>query len=265
MQIQAFVDDSGGKGHSRHFVLAGLVATAGSWVAFSSEWKACLAAQPAIPLFKMSEAASRSKAFGGFSSQARDDKLRSLARVINRHASFVVSSVIEMDAAKISPTSHLKPFRDPYFWPFHTLITGICFDLWDLGVREKFEIVFDEQLIFGPRARRWYPFWKEMMRVKYPEESAIFPEDVFFRTDHDMVPLQAADLFAWCIRRNTDNPIEKAFEWLLDEMPNVKWSEYSYLMDEERFRVLNAMTRDLLRDGEMPPHLTALWREIQEN
>ena len=152
--IQAFVDDSGGKGHSRHFVLAGLVATAENWVAFSHEWKACLAAQPAIPLFKMSEASSRSKAFGGFSMQARDDKLRSLARVINRHASFVVSSVIEMEAARISPTSHLKPFRDPYFWPFHTLITGICFDLWDLGIRDRFEIVFDEQLIFGPRARR---------------------------------------------------------------------------------------------------------------
>lgn len=265
MLIQAFVDESGGKGQSRHMVLAGVVASAYSWAEFSKEWKACLNAHPTIPKLKMSEAAALSGAFGRFSESARDEKLRNLAQVINRHVSFMASSVIRMEAAELHITGGVKPFRDPYFLPFHTLIMGICLDLWDHGIRERFEIVFDEHVIFGPRAHRWYPLMKEIIKYKEPEAAQILPGDPMFRTDDEFMPLQAADLFAWCIRRNTDNPEELAFEWLLDEIPNVKSSTYSYFMDEERFRVLNAQTQEILRNGSLPPQVQALWTEIRES
>jgi len=265
MLIQAFVDDSGGKGHSDHFVLAGLVSTAEEWANFSVEWKACLESHPAIPLFKMNEAAARRGAFERFSESARDEKLRELARVINRRTSFMISSVMRMEDSKHHVAGGLKPFKDPYFLPFHTLIMGICLDLWDHGIRQRFEITFDEQVIFGPRAMQWYPLMKEIIKLKERDAATLLPEDPMFRSDDNSLPLQAADLFAWCIRRNTDDPEKEVFGWLLKEMPNVKRSSYSYFMDEERFCALNEQTKKILEDKNIPPYIANLMKQLQNN
>lgn len=58
MAVQVFVDDSGGKGHGKHFALVGLVAESESWEAFSVEWAACLAEHPKISMLKMRDAAA---------------------------------------------------------------------------------------------------------------------------------------------------------------------------------------------------------------
>lgn len=85
MVIQAFVDDSGSKGSTPHFVLAGLVGSSASWAEFSDEWALVLKEAPAIRIFKMKEAAGLTGQFRGMSAPQRDDKLRALARVINRY------------------------------------------------------------------------------------------------------------------------------------------------------------------------------------
>src|SRR5262245_15297177 len=81
MPIQAFVDDSGGKGHSRHFVMAGLVGHSEGWAVFADEWRRCLQESPAIATFKMQQAAALKGQFFGFSKEERDEKLRKLARI----------------------------------------------------------------------------------------------------------------------------------------------------------------------------------------
>jgi len=98
MSVQAFVDDSGGKGHSRHFVLAGLVGSSEAWVEFSDERKSCLKQHPAIGVFKMKEAAGCSGQFRGLTERQRDDKLRTLARVINRYPKLSTYSMIDLGA-----------------------------------------------------------------------------------------------------------------------------------------------------------------------
>jgi hypothetical protein len=54
------------------------------------------------------------------------------------------------------------------------------------------------------------------------------------------VPLQASDLFAWCIRAGTNigTSGERPFEWLLPELNRVYQSEYSQYYDEERLTAL---------------------------
>jgi hypothetical protein len=119
MVIQAFVDDSGGKGHSRHFVLAGLVGSASDWGEFSDEWRAVLNEPPAIRCFKMREAAGRPTGqFHGMSESQRDKKLSRQAKVINRHGSLATYSIIDLDAHAKTWTSNDKPQNDPYFWPY---------------------------------------------------------------------------------------------------------------------------------------------------
>lgn len=243
--IQAFVDESGGTGQSRHFVMAGLIGHSEDWAQFSDEWKACLDAHPRIRVFKMREAASCNGQFHGCSEAERDAKLRSLAQIINRHAKYVTCSVIDLQAfAEVFASVFRKPHSEPYFWPFHNTIMASCFELWDRGWRERFEIIFDEQVIFGPRAKAWYPAVRATVALQNPEESSIMPVDPMFRTDEDFLPLQACDLFAWCMRRGHDigSDGERPFEWLLPELSNVFVSEYAQFYDRERLQSVVALS-----------------------
>jgi hypothetical protein len=154
MAVQAFVDDSGGKGQSRHFVLASLVSDAERWSTFAREWRQCLDKAPRIPIFKMREAASCTGAFRRFSEAQRDARLRTLAQLINRYVEFAIWTAIDLEAHARTWAKLPKPQSEVYFWPFHTLIVGICFDLWEeCKWRERFEIILDEQLIFGARSQ----------------------------------------------------------------------------------------------------------------
>lgn len=258
--IQAYVDDSGNRGNTRHFVLAGLVGHSEDWAAFSEEWAACLAESPSVSVFKMAHAAARSGEFYRWTEQMRDDKLRALARIINRHAKIATWSAIDLEAHAETWAKRLpKPHSETYFYPYHCTIMATCFALWDRGWREPFEIIFDEQVVFGPRARAWYPIVKGVVAHKEPEAVAIMPVDPMFRSDTDFLPIQAADLFAWCIRKATDDPTFTRFEWLLAEMPNVKQTDYSQYYDRERMESVMAQTEAIMRDG-LPEELMSLVR-----
>lgn len=263
MPVQAFIDDSGGKGHSRHFVLAGLISDSQRWALFSREWQRCLDQVPRIPLFKMRDAASRTGAFHGFTEEQRDARLRSFAQIINRHVEFAIWTMIDLEAHAQTWAKLPKPNSEVYFWPFHTLILGICFDLWEeCKWRERFEIFFDEQLIFGERARKWYPLVQAMMQQKHPEESAILPIEPVFRRDDEFLAIQAADLWAWCLRKNTDEPSAKAFEWLLAEMPNVSQSNYCNYYDLQRMSNVDAESLRIFEAREVPNDLLSIYASI---
>jgi len=263
MPVQAFVDDSGGKGQSKHFVLVGLVSNSERWARFSQEWRHCLDQPPRIAVFKMREAASCTGAFHRFTEEQRDARLRALAQIINRYAEFVIWTMIDLEAHAQTWAKLTKPKSEVYFWPFQTLILGTCFDLWEeCHWRERFEIIFDEQLIFGERARRWYPLVREIMRIKHPEEFAILPVDPLFRKDDEFPPIQAADLWAWCLRKNTDDPAAKSFEWLLAEMPNVSQSHYCNYYDLERMSSVNDESQRIAKAGEVPPELLPIYETI---
>lgn len=262
MPIQVFVDDSGGHGQGRHFVLVGLVAESDAWARFSEEWRACLDTPPKISLLKMRDAAGLRGEFNRWSAQDRDDKLRALARVINRHVKFVIWTVIDLDAHAKTWANNPKPHGEVYFWPFHTITMGVCFDLWDHGWRERFEVIFDEQVIFGPRAKAWYPIVKEVVRLREPDAHEIMPIEPVFRTDDDALPIQAADMYAWCIRRNTDKPDDQVFTWLLDELRDVKQSDYSNYYDQERMQDVDDLSHKLFDAKEFPSDLIDQYKTI---
>ena len=85
----------------------------------------------------------------------------------------------------------------PYFFPFQMTICAIGYELAVLGHREPFEIFFDEHVIFGPRAKAWYP----VIRAAVPDDDvrAIMPVEPLFRSDLEVLPLQASDMTAWLI------------------------------------------------------------------
>jgi hypothetical protein len=198
MPVQAFVDDSGGRGHSRHFVLAGLIGDAESWADFSDKWNACLGERPSIQRLEMKDAAGPNGEFRTFRLPERDNKLKRLCEIINRRPRLLTYTIIDLDAhGETRAKLRFAESRDPYFWAFQNTITNAALTLWDLGIRLRFEIIFDENLIFGPRAKMWYPAILAVARIREPEAATIMPIDPIFRSDDEFLPLQAADLFEW--------------------------------------------------------------------
>jgi hypothetical protein len=243
MPLQVFVDESGGKGHSPYFFMAGLLGHSDDWDQFCVEWRLCMSQTPAIRRFKMKDAAGCSGEFRSWRSADRDAKLRSLAQVINRHAKSVVYVGVDLDAhAKTWATTCAKPLNDPYFFPFHTAIAATCLDLWDHGWREAFEIIFDEQRIQGPRANNWYEVGRAITKIREPDAASILPSRPVFASDDVRLPLQAADLFAWCFRNATTEGGATPFEWVLEELRNVKLNQYSAFYDLNRMQSITKLS-----------------------
>jgi hypothetical protein len=61
------------------------------------------------------------------------------------------------------------------------------------------DVVFDEQGPIGIEAVSWHPI---MMGVISPEEQAIISGTPKFGSDSEILPLKAADILAWHVRRD---------------------------------------------------------------
>jgi len=260
--LQVYADESGGKGQGRYFAMAGLLAHSEDWAVFSEQWAHCLRQSPAIRLFKMKDAAGLSGEFYGWSATARDEKLVALASIINRYVISVTYSVIDLDAfAKYWRTRLSKPMSDPYFMPYQNTILATAFDLDDHKWKERFEIVFDEHVILGPRAHRWYPMLLEIVRLEHPSVMPLMPISPTFQRDDEFMPLQAADLYAWCIRKGTQQAPNSDFDWLLRELTNVKLNQHAQFYDETRMQSVVDMSDKYVREG-VPQALLEKFRDI---
>jgi hypothetical protein len=261
MPVQVFADESIGK----HFVMAGLIAESEAWSEFSDEWRAALKHPPSLGYFKMREPAGQPPRgeFFGLSYLERDKKLRVLARIINRYARIYTQSVIDLKAFSEVWKGRFSHTNDPYFWPFQNTILASGYTIFDLGIRDRFEIIFDEHLILGPRAKIWYPVLREFVRDREPTLYMVLPIDPLFRKDDDFLPLQAADMFAWCTRREADGE-DNTFDWLLPEFTNIMRSEYSQYFDADRMRAAIELSDQQLREGNIDRELIKKYQETHK-
>lgn len=259
--IQAFVDDSGAKGQGRVFIFASVSTSARQWAAFSVQWAEALAAAPSIRYFKAREAASRKDGeFAGWSEAKRDDKLRALIRVVNQFRFQMLPFGVDLPGFSQTLGAWDKPLNQPYFWAYQILIFTVAHDLYEMGLREPFEMIFDEQVIFGPRAHVWYPLAKRILGLYRPELAAIMPTDPLFQNDETTMPLQLADLFAWMTRRDVaeeTNPLG----WIRTEFRTVNTSPNQTLLDEPFMRL---MMTNMTHPDAVPDEIVRLYRQLFE-
>lgn len=228
--VQAYVDDGGGKGQGRVFVFSALVAAAEQWARFSDRWSACLFESPKIRYFKMDEAASCDGEFRGFSEPERDEKLKRLCAIMDSAGLTEIAMITDLkDFSETWGTMAGRPLSEPYFFPFQMVCVAIGYEILRRGETEPVEIFFDENVIFGPRAKAWYPVIRAMQEeILKP----VMPVEPFFRSDRDVLPLQAADLTAWIDRRADEGGLGK-FEWLYEAIKNIPMSPLSKLLDAQ--------------------------------
>lgn len=231
MPVQVCIDDSGSLGDGPVFVMAGWMGEAEEWLEFSEKWSAALNERPRIAVFKMRDAATFNNEFGGMSRTERDLKVQRLARIITEHAFSAVQYAVELDGY----ADTLKPediyYRAPYHLAFDAVALAVAFELLEREHGERVELIFDENMIFGRRAKKWYPLLRSVLT---DAEREIMPVEPLFKSDDEFLPLQAADMIAWLFRRDW-SAHASSFDWLVHEefAPRVPLSPHSGIFTRE--------------------------------
>ncbi|MEX0809930.1 MAG: DUF3800 domain-containing protein [Dongiaceae bacterium] len=222
--FQAYIDDSMSHEGQKKLVLAGYINTAECWASFSDAWQWELRQSPAIAYLKMSEANYLTGEFSGWRPSERDNKIQRLAKVIrDSKPASIHSSVSSVDVNNIIKPVAPYGFSSPYFYCFQAIMIPLAIHQSKMGdeVRVPIEFIFDEQGGLGDEARALY----KMIRSDLSQElQGLLSVEPIFRDDKLVMPLQAADVLAWNIRRHCQSGDPERFmipDYLADGGPHM--------------------------------------------
>lgn len=190
MVLQAFIGDS--KEDGEVTVLAGYMAEAQGWVRFSGEWKQLLSIRPEWPRFKMSEVMWK----GG------DETLERAMfhyKAIERYVEvgFCVA-VPHTPLSKVIREFGLgEKWNNPYYMAYIVLVSVMRRHMLLNRPNEPVELIFDTQL---GEYRTVQDAWGAMVD-RNRGDIRPFTGPPSFESDEEYLPLQAADLFAWHVRK----------------------------------------------------------------
>jgi hypothetical protein len=221
--LEGYADESesGGTGQGNAYTLAGYISTAPNWIAFSKEWETVCDTEPMTPDFHMAKAWRIKGEYHWKSEDERDSKIAELAGVIQKWSKYRVDAVLSRPAYEFIVRGKLpKQIDDPYFICFYNAILASCNLLKKVGHEDVVDWIFDKQ---GPLMETqcvgWYHWVKQHMP---PEISKYLGSTPIFRHDTELLPLKAADIYAWLVRRHLDLeqrqgiPMGERLERLLD-------------------------------------------------
>lgn len=189
--LKAYLDDSTMNGTVA--VLAGWVAPAETWAAFSREWDEALRMSPRIEYFKWAEAYNFVGEFHGISEASRDEKVKLLVSVIAEFRPLGLACSVPLDLYQsIFGGNPDRVLRNPYHFCLFSIVTQLLKFLTDSGIAEKVDFYFDEQ---PGQMEAISNSWESLKRLATPEMKQIIG-NISFCNDREVVPLQAADLSA---------------------------------------------------------------------
>ena len=196
--LQAFTDDSASRSDDQRLFMAGYLNETAKWALFSTAWEEELKVSPSIDYLKMAEAFAFKGQFVGWTEAARDEKLTGLARVI-RHfkpLSFEVSvSRSEYDRLV---TPHAPRGLGPHFVCCFGVIASVARAADVNGFDTPIDFIFDKQDGVEDDARL---FFGEMIKHLPASARKLVRRPPSFKDDKLHLPLQAADMLAWHVRR----------------------------------------------------------------
>lgn len=203
--LQAYIDDSTTNDDDERLFLAGFVNNAESWISFSKAWDKELRSEPSIEYFKMSEAQNRQGQFYGWSEEMRDLKVKKLAGIIKNHSGLSIQcSVSRKKYNDIVRPVAPHGLGNAYFSCFYGLIFSTARAQDELGIKNiPIDFIFDEQGDMGDEAVMFYRYMKEHQQ---PSINSVLGSSPIFRDDKKIVPLQAADMLVWLVRREFQSP-----------------------------------------------------------
>ncbi|SNT35002.1 Protein of unknown function [Tardiphaga sp. OK246] len=197
----AHIDASGNMGQQPVYVMAGYFAPVNSWETFSRDWRVALETPRSAQVIKASHLMACDKAFKGWSADERDQKLKVLATVINRHVLGSINIVVPVESWR----KHFKGKLDrgyhdrPYYFAVHNLMATLVKYAHFKGMNTKIDFVFDSE--DAEPIAEIQSTYADFVRTAPPHFRPYLGGAPIFRKDEDVLPLQAADLLAWHVRR----------------------------------------------------------------
>ena len=188
--------------------MAGYLNRANEWRLFDDAWAEELSAKPSIEYLKMAEANGLRGQFGGWSAGARDEKLRGLTRVI-RHfkpLSFEMSISREQFYRLVKLVSP-RGLASPHFQCTFGVISIVSRFAAEHRGNVPIDFIFDDQEGVSSDVAL---FFDEMIRSLPRRARRLINAKPTFRNDIEVLPLQAADMLAWHLRREYETCLSPA-------------------------------------------------------
>lgn len=194
--LQAAFDESEtqhGELRGRLFVLAGYVATVDRWQAFTGEWS------EALRRFTNGEPFSMAEANRLWNAERLEEQVGYLQGLINNHAEFGFGVIC--DPAMLDEYLHDTPFHKvgkPHFFCVHHIVTRLLMIAEERIAGRKIDFIFDRG---RTQLKEIASYWDELMEGAPPRVRELVPNEPSIRSNRDFVPIQAADMAAWWMRR----------------------------------------------------------------
>jgi hypothetical protein len=201
--LQVFIDDSR---ENPVYLLAGYLAPSEQWAAFSDEWRRVLEIHPRLAYFKMKEAFACRGQFEGWSAERRDERLIMLNAVIEGFAS--AAFFIAFDENKFRKTMEPVAVRfndkkalNPYYFAVNELTDALGRNQHLLHVEGPMKFIFDQQMMEKRHVIEGHEWAWARAVPSLPNLKDIVGRVPSFEDDKEFLPLQAADMHAWWMRR----------------------------------------------------------------
>ena len=198
--MQAYVDDSWEGGTA--LIVAGYIASVPQWLRFTQLWGAALDTEPKMNVFKMNK----------LRQTACRDRVESFSRIIEQTISggFCVGIPI-VPLQKVCKDLELPPiYKRPYYLAWILTLSVFRKFHTDTGWEHDLEVIFDRQ-----REEKFVTEAWDKLREKQNGDTAPIKCAPVFRSDEEMLPLQAADLLAWWGRKAwLQNGTFRGTQWL---------------------------------------------------
>ena len=181
--MKAYIDDS--MSDCKVLVFGGLISTTEEWEALSLEWQQYLEDEQ-IHVVKMKRLAHK--------------HAKRLYPTIRDHAKAGICFVVPIAPLKKAADRYEltgKIVANPYFWAFKGVINCLAQNQREWGLTEPVDFVFDNR----PEEEDFLDGW-EVHRDTLPDEvRSIMGRRPVFADDEKVLPLQAADMWAWWCRK----------------------------------------------------------------
>jgi hypothetical protein len=205
LMFQAYLDDSG-RASGPTYIIAGFLTEASRWPLFASVWGQILEGMR-LPYFKMKEAMNpragekKRSMFYGWTRSEIDQLVELLTDFICDTLPLRIRiAVPNIDYAQVFKGKMARPVDFPYLLAHISAMQESTRLLAFTSLQEKVDFIFDmaseEEQHYV--IQMWH-FWKN--NDWHERRRPMFGDPPIFRDDKTVLPLQAADLYAWHARK----------------------------------------------------------------
>ncbi len=211
--LQAWIDDSGrgNEADSLVFVLAGYAGWVQNFKDLSDDWQTIMREEPALPYLKGKEANALVGHFRGWTAEQRDAKLERLIGSIRRNKLIAFSLAVNYRLFNRILGRQKGVFKNPYGIAFAHIATWLLHSAHVKAEREEIEMIFDQGVL--AREREITDAYIGMKEGIPKDAMDLLVGRPRFEDDKRNLPLQAADLFAWNVRRDYVEQLNNHRRW----------------------------------------------------